>query len=108
MIFGSPGSSSSFLRRRLTCVSMLRSSALAATAARQIEKLVAAQHALRPLDEGNQQIVFAGAERHRDAIVAKEFARAGVEPPAIEMVALGSAIGVRPARPYPGCAAGPP
>ena len=37
-----------------------------------------------------KQIVFAGAERHRDAIIAKQLARSGVEPPAIEMITLGS------------------
>ena len=68
---------------------MLRSSALAGAAARQVEQLIAAQHALRPLHQGDQQIVFAGAERHRDAVIAKKFARAGVQPPAVEMVALG-------------------
>ena len=62
------------------------------TAARQVEQLIAAEHALRPLHEDNQEIVFSGAERQRDAVVAKQLARAGVEPPAIEMVVLGSRV----------------
>src|ERR1019366_6856878 len=38
------------------------------TTARQIEKLVAIEHTLRSLDQRDQQIVFAGAQRHRDTI----------------------------------------
>ena len=40
------------------------------TTTRQIEQLIAIEHTLRSLDQCNQQIVFAGAQRHRDTIVA--------------------------------------
>ena len=42
------------------------------TTARQIEQLVAIEHTLRSLDQCNQQIIFAGAQWHRDTIIAKE------------------------------------
>ena len=54
------------------------------TPSRQIEKLIAIEHALRTLDQSNQEIVFAGAERDRDSVVTKELAGAGVELPAVE------------------------
>lgn len=56
----------------------------------QIEKLIAIEHALRALDQGYQEIVFAGAERDGDAIVANEFACASVERPAVEMITFGT------------------
>src|SRR5450631_2182390 len=77
MSFGSPGSCSIFFRRRLTCVSTLRS------------KLVAAQGALRMLDQRQQQIEFAGAQRHGDTVGTEQFAFVDVEGPALEPVALG-------------------
>jgi predicted phage terminase large subunit-like protein len=64
------------------------------TTARQIEKLVAIEHTLRSLDQRDQQIVFAGAQRHRDTIIAQERACAGVQTPAVEMVTLGFLLGV--------------
>ena len=64
------------------------------TTARQIEQLIAIEHTLRPLDQCNQQIVFAGAQRHRDAIIAQERACAGVQTPAVEMVTLGLLLGI--------------
>ena len=42
------------------------------TTPRQIEQLIAIEHPLRSLDQRNQQIIFAGAQRHCDTIIAKE------------------------------------
>ena len=95
MIFGSAGSRSSFLRSRLTCVSTLRSSAFAVRPRARSRSWSRLKHPLRPLHQRDQEIVFAGAERHRHAVVAKQFARAGVESPAIEPVALGAGLRTR-------------
>ena len=57
--------------------------------ARQIEQLVAAQGALRMLDQRQQQIEFAGAQRHGDSVSPEQFALVDVEGPALEPVALG-------------------
>ena len=61
--------------------------------ARQIEQLIAAEDALRPLHQGNQQIVLSGAERQRRSVIADQLARADIEPPAIEMILLRSLAG---------------
>ena len=51
--------------------------------------MIAIEHTLRSLDQCNQQIVFAGAQRHRNTVIAKQRAGAGVQTPAVEMVTLG-------------------
>ena len=40
-------------------------------------------------DQRQQQVEFAGAQRHRDAVAADEFALVDVEGPALEAVAFG-------------------
>jgi len=83
---------------------MLRSETHRGSAPRQVEKLVAAQHALRPLHQRDQKIVFAGAERYRDAVLANELARPGVERPAVETIALRSMPPVRRGDRFPAAA----
>ena len=93
MIFGSLGSSLELLAQAADLRVDAAVETCGRTAARQIEKLIAIEHALRSLDQRDQQIVFAGAQRHRDAVIAKERARADVQSPAVEMVALGRCSG---------------
>ena len=106
MIFGSPGSSLELLAQAADLRVDAAVETCRRTTARQIEQLIAIEHPLRPLDQRNQQIVFAGAQRHRDTIIAQERAGAGVQTPAVEMVAFGPLLGSRPWTLCPGCGAG--
>ena len=55
----------------------------------EIEQLVAAEHPARMGDEGVEQIIFAGRQRDRDAVLADQLALAGLQHPGAEAVAVG-------------------
>src|ERR1019366_2425773 len=56
--------------------------------ARKIQQLVAAQGALRVLDQRQQQVEFAGAQRYGDPIFAQQFPPVDIERPAVKTIEL--------------------